>query len=76
VGIDGFIFSKISAIAPIDELTNESKFLGGEFDFFLNYRINSDLAFSARYGVFLPGEAIAGSHHARDFALFSIVLSF
>ncbi len=76
VGIDGFIFSKISAAAPIDELTNQSKFLGGEVDLFLNYRINSDLSFSARYGIFLPGEAIAGSHHARDFALFSIVLSF
>lgn len=76
VGIDGFLFGKFRTQAPIDEPTNLRTFLGGEIDLFINYRITSDLAVSARYGIFLPGEAVAGSEAARDFALFSVVLSF
>lgn len=76
LGIDGFLFNKVSTRAPIDEQTNNQRFIGGEIDVYMNYRITSDLALSARYGVFFPGSAIEPSRRSRDFALFSVVLSF
>ena len=75
VGIDGFLFRKFCAGA-INEPTNSDTFLGGEVDLFVNYRISSDLAVSARYGVFLPGEAITSTKHARQFFIVSVTLSF
>ncbi len=76
VGIDGYLFRKFTHGA-IDEPTSaEDTFLGGEIDLFINYRITSDLALSARYGIFFPGEAITSTHHARQFFLFAATLSF
>lgn len=76
LGIDGFLFNKVSTRAPIDEQTNNHRFLGGELDVYVNYRITSDLALSARYGVFFPGAGIESSRRSRDFALVSVVFSF
>ncbi len=36
---------------------NNNKFLGSEFDIHVNWRITSDLAWTLRYGFFVPGDA-------------------
>ncbi|MFN0011225.1 MAG: alginate export family protein [Phycisphaerales bacterium] len=75
VGIDGYLFRKATS-GGIDEPTNSDTFLGGEIDLFVSYRITSDFAVAARYGVFFPGEAITSTKHARHFFLLSATLSF
>ncbi len=75
IGIDGYLFRKATS-GGINEPTGTDTFLGGEVDLFLNYRITSDLAVSARYGVFFPGEGILSTKHARQFFLLSATLSF
>lgn len=77
IGVDAFVFNKIDSSAPIDEPTvSGSRFLGGEVDFYLNWRLTSDLSFNARYGVYFPGEAILGSKDTRYFVSAGLVLSF
>lgn len=75
-GVDAFLLNKVSTRAPIDEPSTSRRFLGGELDFFINYRFSSDLALQARYGVFLPSAGIDGLHSARHFTLLGIVFSF
>jgi len=43
---------------------------------FLNYRITSDFAVSARYGAFFPGDAIQNQTEVRHFLFLSATLSF
>ena len=76
VGIDGFLFRKFTHGAINEPTNSQDTFLGGEFDFFVNYRVTSDFAVSMRYGVFLPGEAITSTKHARQFFILSATLSF
>lgn len=76
IGADLFLLNKMNSNGPIDEETNDDRFLGFEADFFINYRVTSDLAFSARYGVFFPGEAIATEKDTRHFVFLGVTLSF
>lgn len=76
IGLDGLLFAKYRPSGGFDEPTNGRSFLGGEFDLFINYRVTSDFAVGLRYGLFLPGEAITNTHHARNFFLLSATLSF
>jgi hypothetical protein len=76
VGADFLFLNKMDTRAPITEPTNDDRFLGFETDLFVNYRITSDLAVSARYGVFFPGDAIAGEKHTRHFVFLGVTLSF
>jgi len=57
-GIDFLVFNKFDGRAPIDEPTHRSGFLGVEADLFVNWQITSDLAFSVRYGAYIPGNAV------------------
>lgn len=76
IGIDGFLFRKFSNGAINEPTRGDDTFLGSEVDLFVNYRITSDLAVSARYGAFFPGEAISSTKQTRQFLIFSATLSF
>jgi len=58
IGLDVFLFGKMDKDAPIDEATSDDFFLGTEVDIYINWQVTSDVAFTARYGVFFPGAAI------------------
>lgn len=76
VGADFFLLSKMDGRAPIDEPTSRDRFLGPEVDLYVNYRITSDLAVSARYGVFFPSAAIQSEKDTRHFVFLGMTLSF
>jgi hypothetical protein len=76
LGIDLFALNKMDPEAPIDEDTSDDRFLGFETDVFANYRITSDLAVTARYGVFFPGAAIQTEKDTRHFVFLGMTLSF
>ncbi|MBL8745194.1 MAG: alginate export family protein [Phycisphaerae bacterium] len=76
VGADLFFLNKLDPKAPIDEPTSRDYFLGVETDFYVNYRVTSDLAFSLRYGVFFPSAAVETEKDTRQFIFLGMTLSF
>ena len=76
VGTNLFLFNKLDSGAPIDEATDGGGFLGFEADFFANWQVTSDLSIAMRYGVFLPGGAIAADSDARHFFYTGVTLGF
>lgn len=76
LGIDVLFHNKYDSDAPIEEATDDSRYLGTEADFSVNYRITSDLAAIFRYGAFFPGEAIATETEVRHFIFAGFTLSF
>ena len=76
IGVDGFVFSKANPDAPIDESTGGHRYLGAEADLFLNWQVSSDVAFTLRYGVFFPGQAIETDHDERHFLFTGITYAF
>lgn len=75
--LDVFLFNKFDTDAPIEEPTTDDMFLGTEVDVGLNWRLTSDLALTARYGVFFAGPAIAdGNDDVRHFVFGGVTLSF
>jgi len=75
VGVDVLLQNKLDADAPIDEPTDDEHFLGAETDFYLNWRLTSDVALTARYGLFFPGDAI-DSNRIRQFIFGGVTISF
>lgn len=59
VGTDWFLFWKHHDKAAISDETALSPqgYIGWEMDYFVNWRITSDLIWTTRYGAFFPGEA-------------------
>jgi hypothetical protein len=57
-GISGFLFNKLDKNAPLNFTTTDNTFIGGELDFFLDWRVASDVNVYLRYGMFFPGDAI------------------
>lgn len=76
VGTDLITSFKYNRNGGIDEPTNDSRYLGTELDVYTNWRVTSDLAITARYGVFFPGSAIADPDNVRNFVYFGVTLSF
>ncbi len=76
IGADILLFAKLDQDGPIDEPTFNKAYLGVETDFYLNYRMTSDLSMGVRYGIFFPGAAIDGENELRMFILFGVTLSF
>jgi len=54
VGTNFFVFGKATAGAPISAPSTASRFVGWECDFNVDWRINSDVSFNFRYGLFVP----------------------
>ncbi|MEX2671597.1 MAG: alginate export family protein [Phycisphaeraceae bacterium] len=76
LGADFFVFNKMDADGPIDEPTDDSRYLGLETDFYANWQVTSDLAVTTRYGVFFPGGAIAAGSNPRHFLFTGVTLGF
>jgi hypothetical protein len=75
LGADLFFFNKFNRSAPVDEPSDDTMYLGTEFDLSANYRITSDLAIGLRWGVFFPGSALEADN-TRNFVLATVTLSF
>ena len=76
VGVDLISSFKYNRSGAIDEPTDDSRYLGTEADIYANWRIYSDLAVTARYGVFMPGSAIPEPDDARHFFYFGVTFAF
>lgn len=76
IGTDFFVFQKFDGHAPIDESTNDGRFLGVEPDIYLNWQITSDVALSIRYGAFFPGDAIENDGKIRQFLYTGVTIAF
>lgn len=78
LGFDLFAFNKMDSDAPIDEPTRAGeRFLGVESDFYANWQVTSDLAWSVRYGVFFPNDdAIVSDDDPRHFVFSGVTLGF
>ena len=73
-GLDVFFFGKMDRDAPIDEPTNDHRFIGWEPDVFLNWQMTSDLSVAVRYGIVFLDEDTFTIDDARQF--FSVTLTF
>ena len=67
-GTDLFVYHKQRGDAVIsDDLsTQDDKFVGAEIDFYMNWRLASDVAWTVRYGVFFPGSAFDQDNSRTD----------
>ncbi len=76
VGADVLFFNKFDSDAPTDEPTSSHHGLGFETDFFVDWRITSDVSWNARYGIFFPGRAIRAEKDPRHFLYTGITYAF
>jgi hypothetical protein len=77
VGTDHYLYYKHKAVAAVsDPLADEqSGYLGWEMDYYVNYRIFSDLSYTVRFGTFFPGAAFS-DQTTRTFLLTGLTWSF
>jgi hypothetical protein len=76
VGADVLVFNKFLEGGPIDEPTNDRRFLGVEGDVYLTWQVTSDVTFALRYGGFIPGPAIEGDSGLRNFVFAGVTYAF
>jgi hypothetical protein len=78
VGMDLFFFGKTRTQAPIDEPTENDRYLGCEPDLYVNWQLTEDITFITRYGVFFPGSAIPSgtSNDIRQFVYAAVTYAF
>jgi hypothetical protein len=77
VGTDWYLFYKHHRDGAVSDPTADvrSGYLGWEMDCFLNWRVSSDVAWTARLGAFFPGRSFS-DRAARTFALVGMTWSF
>jgi hypothetical protein len=77
LGADYYLYYKNKAIAAVSDSTADegAGYLGWEMDYYANYRILSDLAWTVRFGTFFPGSAFS-DQSTRTFLLTGITWSF
>jgi len=77
LGTDWYLYQKHHASAAVSDPTANvgSGYLGWEMDYYVNWRVTSDLAWTARLGAFFPGEAF-DDRTTRTFLLLGAVWSF
>ena len=76
VGADVLFFNKYNKSAPLDQATDNQRFLGFETDLYADWRITSDVTVNLRYGVFFPGSAISPDDDERHFFYTGVTYSF
>jgi hypothetical protein len=79
IGSSVFFYQKDEGSGPISETTSgaDSPWLGWEWDVYANWRITSDLSFTARYGAFFPGGSFNGGDKSpQQFFYTGITISF
>ena len=69
VGADAFVYHKQKSAGAIsDSLSTEpSSYVGSAVDFYANWRMSTDLAWTVRYGVFMPGDAFDDKTDRQQF---------
>lgn len=77
LGTDWYIFHKHHRDGAVSDPTADlrSGYLGWEMDYFLNWRVTADFAWTARLGAFFPGRAFS-DRATRLFALVGLTWSF
>jgi hypothetical protein len=77
LGTDWFLYAKNHADAAVSDFTadQQSGYLGWEMDYYVNWRITSDLAWTTRFGAFFPGQAFS-DRTTRTFFLTGVTWSF
>lgn len=77
VGSDWFLYHKHHRNAAVSDplADRQSGYVGWEMDYYLNWRVASDLAWTIRYGAFFPGKAFS-DRTTRTFLLAGITWSF
>ncbi|MFQ5422882.1 MAG: alginate export family protein [Phycisphaerae bacterium] len=77
LGTDWFVYAKHRSSAAVSDpfADRRSGYLGWEMDYFANYRVTSDLAFTVRFGSFFPGRAFT-DRTTRTFLLTGLSWSF
>jgi len=77
VGANMYVYHKQqSGGAASDSLSsNHKSYLGSEFDFYTDWRITSDLAWTINYGIYFPGSAF-GPQKDRHMLFTAITLNF
>jgi len=77
LGTDWYLYQKHHASAAVSDPTASvgSGYLGWEMDYYLNWRVTSDVAWTARLGAFFPGDAFHDTS-CRTFLLVGVTWSF
>ncbi|GMV96078.1 MAG: hypothetical protein AMXMBFR83_04470 [Phycisphaerae bacterium] len=77
IGTDWFLYSKHHRDGAVSDPTANarSNYLGWEMDYFLNWRITADLAWTTRFGTFFPGKGFDDAT-TRTFFLTGVTYSF
>ncbi len=77
LGTDWYLYYKHHRYAAVSDPTADrrSGYLGWEMDYYANWRITGDLAWTARLGVFFPGRAFS-NRGTRSFFLVGMTWSF
>ncbi|NLE29731.1 MAG: alginate export family protein [Phycisphaerae bacterium] len=77
LGTDFFLYHKNRTAAAIsDPFANTAHgFVGWEMDYYINWRLTSDLSWTIRYGIFFPGSAYT-NEESRNFFLTGFTWSF
>ncbi len=76
-GTDWFLYCKNHGNGALSDATanRSSNYAGWEMDYYMNYRVTSDLAWTARLGTFFPGSAFS-DQTTRTFFLVGLTWSF
>lgn len=77
LGTNWFAYFKHHERAAISDSTADdfSNYVGWEMDYFVNWRLSSDLSWTVRWGMFFPGEAFS-DRSSRSFLLTGLTWSF
>jgi hypothetical protein len=77
LGTDWYLFHKHHRSGAVSDPTADlgSGFLGWEMDYYANWQVTSDLAWTARFGTFFPGDAFS-DQTTRTFLLVGMTWSF
>ncbi len=77
IGTDWFLYAKNHSDGAVSDWTADrrSGYLGWEMDYFINWRITSDVSWTARLGTFFPGQAFS-DQTTRTFFLTGVTYSF
>ncbi len=77
LGTDWFLYAKNKRDGAISDYTADERsgYLGWEMDYFINWRITSDVAWTTRFGTFFPGQAFS-DQTTRTFLMTGVTWSF
>ena len=77
IGTNWFLYHKNHAHGGISDFTAEqySGYVGWEMDYYINWRLASDVSWTARWGAFFPGDAFQ-DRDTRHFVFTGVTWSF